>query len=191
MRKDLDSHIIHRIKEGEVTAFAELVDHHQDMAFSLALGILKSREDAEEVVQDSFIKAYQNLGEFRGQSAFSSWLYRIVYNTAISKKRIKKIQASSLESRELKSLESLSTQNGMHKLEITERKRLLKMAIGQLEEEDATLVLLYYYKEFSIEEICTITGLSNSNVKVRLYRARKELYSILSSMLKEELFGIL
>jgi len=188
--KDEDKHIIKLIKNGEVTAFAQLIDRYQHMAFTLALSIVKNREDAQEITQDAFMKAYRSLADFREQSRFSSWLYRIVYNTAISAQRLKKDAFLDIDSTAAK-YSSENRVEASDKLETRDRKVLLKQAIAQLDEDDAFIVILYYYKDLSIEEIQQITGISNSNIKVKLHRSRKRLFQTLEHTLKSELPDLL
>ena len=97
MNQASDTELIDRILSGEVSKYAMLVDRYKDLAFTVAYRILYHREDAEEIVQDAFLKAYQNLKLFKRKSRFSTWLYRIVYNTAVSKKRLKRKQVTWLE----------------------------------------------------------------------------------------------
>ena len=186
MTKKKEQHIIKKILAGEITAFSELIDRHQRMAFTVAMNILKNREEAEEVIQDAFLKAYQHIKDFKGQSSFSTWLYKIVYNTAISKKRLKKPINTPLENSEIKFIEMNQSVDSIKKLELNDRKRFLKKAISKLNDDDKTIVLLYYYKEMPVGDIASITNLSLSNVKIKLHRSRQQLFSELSKLLNKE-----
>lgn len=188
-RKDIE--LIKNIKSGDVAAFAQIIDTYQHMAFTLAKSIVKNKQEAEEVAQDAFVKAFKSLDKYKGDSAFSTWLYRIVYNTAISKIRSRKPETQNLESKEAVQYETHYAENNMHRLELQERKKILKKALNNLKEEDAFVLILYYYKEQSIEEISTATGLSTSNVKIKLHRGRKQMHIELNSLLKGELKSIL
>ncbi|MCW3806022.1 RNA polymerase sigma factor [Plebeiibacterium marinum] len=180
-----DNKIIKQIKGGDVAAYATLVSKYQNMAFTLALSITKNREDAEEVAQDAFVKAYKNLASFKGKSKFSTWLYQIVHNTALSKIRIKKHHThpidNLLEDRNIKLSESEN-----RNLERLDKKRILKEAIKKLNEDEGFIIILYYYQELNIEEIAIATGYSESNVKVKLFRARKNLYEKLQIIMEGE-----
>ena len=180
-----DNKIIKQIKGGDVAAYATLVSKYQNMAFTLALSITKNREDAEEVAQDAFVKAYKNLALFKGKSKFSTWLYQIVHNTALSKIRIKKHHThpidNHLEDRNIKLSESEN-----RNLERLDKKRILKEAIKKLNEDEGFIIILYYYQELNIEEIAIATGYSESNVKVKLFRARKNLYEKLQIIMEGE-----
>ncbi|WP_430811311.1 MULTISPECIES: RNA polymerase sigma factor [unclassified Carboxylicivirga] len=177
---------IKEIRAGDVSAFAQLIDRHQPMAFTLANSIVKNREEAEEVTQDAFFKAYKALSSFKGNAEFSTWLYRIVYNTAISKLRSHKVKSISLDVEEAKTNKDLVVSDDLKRLEQQERKIILKKALKQLKEDDAFIVILYYYKEQSIEEIADATGLGKSNIKVKLHRARKQMHDTLKRLLEIE-----
>lgn len=191
MDKANDIPLLKAVKAGDVSAFAQIIDKYQHMAFTLAMGIVKNKEEAEEVAQDAFFKAYKSLDSFKGDANFSTWLYRIIYNTAISKIRGRKPVSADLESKEVAQFEMNYAESNMHQLEKQDRKKILKKALARLKEEDAFIVLLYYYKDNSIDEITEATGLSASNVKVKLHRGRKQLQKELNLLLREELNTIL
>lgn len=186
-----DSFYIDSILNGEAAAFAFLVDKHKAKAFTIALRILKSREDAEEVTQDSFLKAYHSLKEFRRESKFSTWLYRIIYNNAISRLRKKKQPVDSYDDEHFEWLEPADTINELEKFHELEQKKYINEALGRLQGDDANVVTLFYLDDCSIEEIGEITGLGQSNVKVKLFRARKRLYEALQNILKSEIKEII
>lgn len=191
MKNNQDKKIIEQVLRGDVAAFSLIVEQYKKMVFTLALNILKNREDAEEATQDTFFKAYQSLAGFKGESSVSTWLYRIVYHTSISMLRKRKETTVDLEGLDrMPTNFSTQPQNGQ-RLEIQDRKRMLKDALLQLEEDDAFVVLLFYYKEQSVEEIAAITSLSISNVKVKLHRSRKKLQEILSVTMKTEMDSLL
>ena len=191
MKNNQDIIIIGQVLRGDVAAFSLIVEQYKKMVFTLALNILKNREDAEEATQDTFFKAYQSLAGFKGESSVSTWLYRIVYHTSISMLRKRKETTVDLEGLDrMPTNFSTQPQNGQ-RLEIQDRKRMLKDALLQLEEDDAFVVLLFYYKEQSVEEIAAITSLSISNVKVKLHRSRKKLQEILSVTMKTEMDSLL
>ncbi|MCU4162962.1 RNA polymerase sigma factor [Carboxylicivirga caseinilyticus] len=191
MSNNKDIELIKSIKKGDVAAFSQIIDMYQHMAFTLAKGIVKNLQEAEEVTQDAFVKAYKSLDSFKGDASFSTWLYRIVYNTAISKLRSRKPSTEDLESKETIQYEANYAENNMHRLELQERKKVLKKALSNLKEDDAFILILYYYKEQSIEEISKTTGLSVSNIKVKLHRGRKQMQTELNAILKGELNSIL
>ncbi|WP_430813114.1 RNA polymerase sigma factor [Carboxylicivirga sp. RSCT41] len=182
-----DIKLIKLIKAGDVGSYAQLIDKYQHMAFTLANSIVKNKEEAEEVTQDAFYKAYKALDKFKGDAEYSTWLYRIVYNAAISKLRSRKGETTSLESQEVNRQSAFNFSDNLNRLEQQERKVFLKKALKKLKEDDAFVIILYYYKEQSIEEIAQTTGLSKSNVKIKLHRGRKQLQTELEQLLREEL----
>lgn len=191
MRYEEDSFYIDKILSGDVSAFALLIDKHKTMAYNIAYRILKKREDAEEIAQDSFLKAYQSLKEFKRESKFSTWLYRIVYNNSISRIRKKKLDIASYDDEAFEWMEPEETARELEQLHANEQKKYVTAALKKLPEDDATIVSLFYMNENSVDEISEITGLSESNVKVKLFRSRKKLYDELHQLLKAELNEIL
>ncbi len=187
MNNSNDIELIKAVRTGDLAAFSQIIDKYQHMAFTLANGIVKNKQEAEEITQDAFFKAYKALEQFKGSAVFSTWLYRIIYNTAISKLRSRKPETSDIESMEVIQHESLIEDNSINQLEVKERKKVLKTALSRLKEDDAFILILYYYKEQSIEEIEGATGLSKSNIKVKLHRGRKQLQNELQLILHDEL----
>ena len=188
MEQENDIYYIEKVKNGQTQYYSYIVEKYKDIVFSIALKVLKNLEDAEEMAQESFIKAYRSLHTFKGKAKFSSWLYRITYNNCISEIRRRKIHFTPIDEVEVKddaesfNIEGLPQEN---------REKYIKIALDKLPEDEYTLILLYYFEEQSIEEISKITRLTESNAKVKLYRARKKLYTILNNMLKEEIYTIL
>jgi RNA polymerase sigma-70 factor (ECF subfamily) len=170
-----DTHLINRILEGDTAGFAILVDRYKDLAFTIACRITGNREDAEEIVQDAFVKAFRSLSSFRRQSRFSTWLYRIVYNAAISKKRLKGITMQRLDDHPHTDFLPDADPDPE-----AERREMLEKAMLKLPEEDRVVLTLYYIEELPVEEIHQVTGLSKANVKIRLFRARKKLQEWIS-----------
>lgn len=184
--------IIARAKQGDMAAFNALIDEYKGMAFTLALKIMKTREDAEEVAQDAFLKVYKNLNQFEGKSKFSTWLYTIVYNTAMTKLRKKQLPIDHSD--------HISEDNLIHysesdkewrKLQRDERSNYIKLALDQLSKDDRVVITLFYMNENSLLEICEITGWELSNTKVRLHRARKRLMAALENLLDDEVKELL
>ncbi len=179
---EINDHIVvKQVKQGDVAAFAQLVSKYQNMAYTLALSITKNSEDAEEVAQDAFVKVFKKINTFKGKSKFSTWLYQIIYRTALSKVRIKKHIHQSINEQHEQHTSLPSYEN--NSLEDDDKKKWLNIAIGQLSEDEAFLLILYYYKELSIEELVETSGLSASNVKVKLHRARKNLHQKLQKLM--------
>ena len=173
MMQHNDTQLIGRILDGDTSGYAVMVDRYKDLAFTIAFRILGKREDAEEVVQDAFVKAFQNLSSFRQTAKFSTWLYRIIYNTAISKHRQRKPGWQSIE--EITIPDNTAEFMGE---EEEDRHKMLETAMQQLPEEDRVMLTLYYVNESSVEDLHSILGISKSNVKIKLFRARKRLQEL-------------
>jgi RNA polymerase sigma factor (sigma-70 family) len=191
VEREQDSIYIKRVLEGERNAFAFLVDRYKSMVFTLALQFTRDREEAEEIAQESFIKAYQSLGRFQGKARFSSWLYRIVYNTAISHLRARVQGRVSLEDTRISETKHSDVWDHHEALSNDERKKCLEMALESLDPGERFLVVLYHYEEKELEEIARIAGITKTNAKVRLYRARKKMLAVLENHLKEEKYSLL
>jgi RNA polymerase sigma factor (sigma-70 family) len=186
-----DNIYITKVIEGDRNAFAYLVDKYKTMVYSLALRLVKDKEEAEEISQDAFIKAYQSLASFKGNAKFSSWLYRIVYNTSISMLRQQSAGRVSLDETNIAETLYLESKENYDTLSTTERKKYLEKALDSLESDEKMFVILYYYEERDLDEIASIAGLTKTNTKVKLFRARKKMLTVLQSYLKEETYNLL
>lgn len=187
-----DSYYIKRVLKGNLSSYAVLVEKHKGMAYTLALRIAKNHEDAEEIAQDSFLKAYNSLNSFKEESKFTTWLYKIIYNTAISKFRKKQIDSFSMDDSPVsETVKEEHEVDGLNALHRKERKKIISEAISRLKEDEGVVMSLFYLSENNISEIEEITGFTNSNIKILLHRARKKLYLELKKILKEEIVDIL
>lgn len=165
-----------------------LIDRHKSYAYTLAFRILNHREEAEEASHDAFLKALKSIGAYRMEAKFTTWLYRIVVNTAISRKRRLRVSPDDLDEHRHEGQFAITDRNA---LSDAERRHYIGLAVGKLNEIDATLITLYYFEEMTIEEIEGITGFDRNNIKVKMFRARKRLGEYLSNALKSELTGLL
>jgi RNA polymerase sigma factor (sigma-70 family) len=186
-----DNIYITKVLEGDRNAYAYLVDKYKTMVYSLALRLVKDKEEAEEISQDAFVKAYQSLASFKGKAKFSSWLYRIVYNTAISKLRQQPAGKVSLDESNITDILYMESIEHYEALAAGERKKYLEKALDSLESDEKMFVILYYYEERDLDEIATIAGLTKTNTKVKLYRSRKKMLMVLQSYLKEETYNLI
>ncbi len=191
MNKTDDLYYIEAVRKGNVAAFSALVDRYQNLVYSLALKLLKKTEEAEEMAQDTFVKAYQKLDTYEGKSKFSTWLYSITYNACISELRKRRIQFSSLEDQRISDQDEMRMHDYFSETKKEDQEKYLSIALGKLPEDDQVLVTLYYYENQSMDEISVITGLTVSNIKVKIHRARKRMYSLLHEMLHEEIYTLL
>jgi RNA polymerase sigma factor (sigma-70 family) len=183
MKFETDIFYLQQIISGNARAYAFLVEKHKDMVFSIALKILHSREDAEEVAQDAFVKAYQSLSGFKNEAKFSTWLYRIVYNSAISRVRKKKLELSPLDETTINNYSEDSVDSNFFLVDEPDQFELLQKALQSLPEDENVIVSLFYQNDNSIEDISAITGLTVANVKVKLHRIRKKLYTEMQKMM--------
>ncbi|MGE5449678.1 MAG: RNA polymerase sigma factor [Bacteroidales bacterium] len=191
MNKTEDIFYIEAVRKGNVSAFSVLVERYQDMVYSLALKLLKNTEDAEELAQDTFIKAFQKLDMYEGKSKFSTWLYSITYNACISELRKRRIQFSSLEEQRFSDQDEMRIHSYFSETKKEDQEKYLNLALSKLPEDDQVLVTLYYYENQSMDDISVITGLTVSNIKVKIHRARKKMYELLHELLKEEMYSLL
>ncbi|MDD4602385.1 MAG: sigma-70 family RNA polymerase sigma factor [Bacteroidales bacterium] len=186
MKYQEDNYYIDRVLQGDVSSYASLVAKHKNLVFSIALKILNNREDAEEVAQDCFVKVYQSLKTFERKSKFSTWLYRIVYNAAISKTRKKKLEFVPMDNYVIQNYTEDRVSLTTDEIDPEEQKAMVERAMEKLTGDENLLLTLFYKGDNSIEEISKITGLSMSNVKVRLHRIRKKLYDDLTMMIRQQ-----
>jgi len=182
-----DIELIQRTLKGEQQAYALLVKTYQRYVFTLALRFTKNREDAEEVAQDSFIKVYKALSSFKQESKFSTWLYTVVYTTAMTslRKRDKATVALDDDDNFIQVADAASTWD-TNTAENRSRSFYLSRAITQLPADDATVLTLFYHAEQSLEEIALIMGIETNGVKIKLFRARRRLKEQLERDLKHE-----
>ena len=181
-----DNYYIDKILKGNSNAYAPLINKHKDLVFTIAVRIVKNKEDAEELAQDVFIKAFEALSTFKKQSKFSTWLYRIAFNMAVSKIRKKKLETSNLGSEIIENFSIDEIVPDLQELSDEEQKNCVEKALKSLPYEENIIITLFYYDDKSIEEISEITNLSASNVKVKLHRIRKKLYSIIQKVIIKE-----
>jgi len=172
-------------------AFSWLIDRYKPMAYSLALRILKNREEAEEVVQESFVKAFLSISRFREESSFSTWLFRIVYNSSISVTRKKKRESVPIEQVGEGRVDFVELDDALKQLSDKERRAYIHKALHRLDETDFTILSLFYYEDKPLKEVSKITGIKYSYVKIRIQRARKKLYHELKTLMKSEIYDLL
>jgi RNA polymerase sigma factor (sigma-70 family) len=190
--KSSDIEIIDAILAGNQSAYAELVKNHQRYVFTLALRFTRSREDAEEVAQDTFVKAYRSLASYQRSAKFSTWLYTIVYNTAMTYLRKKRLDISSIDDEgSAIQLESYGSMSEDLSVERKSRSFYVNKAIKNLRTDDATMINLFYQGEQSLEEIAKVMGMEANTVKVKLHRARQRLKNQLETILGVEVKELL
>lgn len=162
---------IERVKKGDTASFQFLVEKYQDMVYSIALKILKNRDDAQDAAQEGFIKAYQQLYKFEGKSKFSTWLYTVAYRAAVDKTH----KRSFLHLEEDIDEKLVFEPTPATILAAEEQSDIVKKAIDGLPSSEGLIITLFYMNECSIKEIAVITGLTETNIKVKMFRAKKTL----------------
>ncbi len=180
-----DEEIVRRVLAGEKRAFGELVDRHKDKAMTLAFRMLKNREEAEEALQDAFVRAFNALPRFEWKASFSTWLYRILYNVCITylDKRSEAVHVSvnDEEGDALNVPSEESAPDGLY--ESREIQVAVTEEIEKLPETYAGILTLFLVNDQSYEQIVEVTGLSLATVKVRLFRGRLLLRDAVSKRL--------
>jgi RNA polymerase sigma-70 factor (ECF subfamily) len=186
-RKEVQD-LIQRALSGDQGAFAELLNRHKRLAYQLALGIVKNPAEADDLVQESFIKAFRSLSSYKPQFAFTSWLCKIVYNHCLDHLRRRKIRVVSLD-------EPIRGQKGNIKREIPDwtlnperllirKQRMISidLAIDSLPPHYRRVIVLRHKEDHSYEEISNILDIPLGTVKAQIFRARE--------LLKKKLKGI-
>jgi len=178
-----DEYYVRQILEGNVQAYSVLIDRYKHMVFTLALKMVKNREDAEEVSQDTFLKVYSGLSGFKAESKFSTWLYKIAYHRSLDyiRRNKRQLDTSDIEVEDVRSFSVLD--GGLEALERKERSQQIKAALDMLPGDDGVLLTLHYFQELSIKEIAQILQKTEGAVKVNLHRSRKRLAKVLENKL--------
>lgn len=173
--------VIEAVRQGDAQAYRILVNGYKDMVYTLCVRMVKESMHAEELAQDAFLKAYKNIGSYRKESKFSTWLYRIALNTCLSALRKNKISEVDIKDEQFESEGNL----GIKSLEEKDTSQLLKKAIENLKKEEQILIQLFFLEELSIKEIAEITSINESNVKVKLHRTKQKLKEIIEMKFPE------
>lgn len=172
-----DSFYIEEVLKGNSSAYAPLVEKYKSMVYTICFKIVRKSEEAEELAQDTFLKAFDKLDKFRGEAKFSTWLYRIAYNAAISMTRKRRLEVHALDDFVISNYSEDDARENLDVVEHEEQERMLQTALRTLSDDDFLIINLFYLKEMPVNEISSITGLSAANVKVKLHRIRKKLYA--------------
>ncbi|HEX2536047.1 MAG TPA: sigma-70 family RNA polymerase sigma factor [Chitinophagaceae bacterium] len=182
-----DNELIQQVLQGHTAAFAVLVERYQAFVFTLVLRYVKSREDAEEVAQDAFVKAFRSLSDFRGASKFSTWLFTVATTTSLTFLRKKKLEVQSLDNEKVfAAADTIDSGARANEIETKSRHQMVQQAIGMLGPDDSRILLLFYKGEQTLEEIAQILGKEPNAVKVQLHRARGRLKEKMQTHFPEE-----
>lgn len=177
-----DAYYIERVQAGDTGCFACLLDRYSRPVHSLILKMVRNKEDAEELAQDVFMKVFRNLPSFKADCSFSTWIYRIAYNTAISELRRKKQEFIAIEESQIENVSEEEVSILLGRTSENDQVEKLEHTLTLLPPEERAMIMLFYMKQKSIEELTVITGLSASNVKVKLHRIRKKLFVLIKGM---------
>lgn len=171
-----DQSLIERIKSGDQSAFAQLISDHKNYVYSICMGILRDSFEAEEATQDSFLKFFRSASKIELTVKMRTFLYKVAYRTALDYLRKRK-RVVSLDTSYHDAPSGILSEDMVQE---HDNKRFILMALSELKSEEAAIVTMFYFKELNIKEIADITGLSLSNIKVKLLRSRNKLNKIIS-----------
>lgn len=177
---------IRKVLKGDTSAFGYFVDTYQDMGVTIAYRICGNRQDAEDIVQNAFVKAFHNLHSFRLSSKFSTWFYRIVYNTAITESRSSVYNTEFVDYKVIES-DVYSDYDTLIKIEEQERRKIINEALSKMPKDEGVILTLYYLEENSVKDIALVTNLTETNVKVKLHRGRKRFAELLTQFVKQDM----
>lgn len=178
MERNPDNGIIDRVLAGDTEAYHEIISRYGDQVFSLVSGIVRNRQDAEEIVSDVFLKVFSQLHKFRGDSKFSTWLYRIAYNTAISGTRRKREATTDIDERRMESIPEDEEEILLKEA----RMEQLEHAMEKLPAAERVLIELFYMQDMAIDDISVVTEDTPGNVKVKLFRTRRKLAGLIGQV---------
>ncbi len=180
----MDDVFIKKVCAGDQDAFRYFVSKYKDMGFTVAVSVVKDEFIAQEVLQDAFIKVYKNLSSFSNRSSFRTWFYRIVVNEALSRLRKEKHGFISYtdDLNDEKADETILTD-----LKEEEQIQQINEALQKLPPKESLVLRLFYLQEESIKEVCEVTGWTESNTKVILHRARKNMFKIMNQLVNPQL----
>lgn len=169
--------LVSRAIKGDINAFGTLAELYAKMCFSIAYRVVKDYDHANDITQDALIAAFENIQKFKEQSKFSTWLYRIVFNKALS---FKNKTTYAVDVTEVPR-EYLEEEEELH---IDEKisPKIIKDALDSLNDIERMHIELFYYQEQSIRDISTICNISEVNTKVILHRARKKMKIYLTNV---------
>ncbi len=178
--ENLDANIIRRVLDGDTNSYRFIMDRYSQQIFALVVRIVDNADDAEEVTQDVFMKAFRNLSKFDGRSSFPTWLYRIAYNEAISHSRSGRQREELFDESQLRCVSDAQIDIVLESDD--PRVAALPDALERLSVDERALVTLHYFEEIPLKEIAKIMGIMESAAKVRLMRTRRKLYVLINKL---------
>ena len=186
---DADARLVERFLRGDAHAFELLFRKHQSYAFNVAYGLVGNNEDAADITQEAFLRVHRNMNRFRGDSTFTTWLYRVVVNLAITelrrRSRSRTLLMEDIAPAEAWRAEEEGPDAPLVHLEIDEERETVQRVLRHLPPDYRAVLVLRHFQQLAYEEICQVLGLTMSQVKTRLHRARrmfKERYQAFSEV---------
>lgn len=174
-----DNELVKQATEGQTEAFSILVERYRQKVFQTCMGFLHNTDDAEDLTQDIFVKAWHALKSFDGRSSFSTWLYRIAVNKGINQTRENKLKSfTGLNDEAAKS--NYSNENAQNSMVRQEQKAQIKRAINKLKSNQKKAFILFYYQELSMNEVAEVLKMSQKAAESLVFRARKNLQKFLT-----------
>jgi len=191
-----EQELVRRLQQGDEAAFRELVERYQSKVHSIIYGILRNRNDAEDIAQQVFAKIYFSIGNFDGRSALLTWIYKITLNECydyLRKRRVRKLvyESEVSDEEELKITRSLAAADASETVEesLARRDYVLKL-LSRVSEEDRNLLMLKEVEGHSVDELAAMTGLNQNTIKVKLFRARQKLIKAARKLAKPPGMGL-
>jgi RNA polymerase sigma-70 factor (ECF subfamily) len=188
-----DERLVRRAQRGEMVAFEELVARHRDKIYARAFSMLRNEDDAVDVSQEAWIKGWQRLKQFQGESSFVTWMTRIVINLCLDalrkqkRQRAESIETIAEESGGVERQMPVVTVNPTEGLERTELRQRIDKALGQLSYEHRTVLILHEFEELEYKEIAKRMECSIGTVMSRLFYARRKMANLMASYKRDEL----
>lgn len=188
-----DEALVWKAREGDFSAFEKLFERHRDLVYRFAYQMAPRRDDAEDIVQEAFIKAYQNLKRYRDEAKFTTWLLRITANLGTDRARMHN-RRKSLEEREAAGSLTWMTvgnysEDPIDNMEQEQRRMLLREAIAMLPDHHKNAIVFRDIQEMEYDDIAEFFGCSVGGAKLRVLRARRALRDKLAPMLEGEISG--
>ncbi len=181
-----DNALVRRARDGDYEAFEELFDRHRQLVYRFAYQMVHRRDDAEDMVQEAFVRAYQNLGKYRDEAKFTTWLLRIVTNLCTDQARMRN-RRDTLEQQEaagaLEWMTNIQSPDPVQELEDDRRKIALRKALNALPAHHRSVIILRDLEERDYDEISQILGCSVGGAKLRVLRARRALRDRIAPLL--------
>jgi RNA polymerase sigma-70 factor (ECF subfamily) len=188
-----DEQLVKAAKKGNMAAFEELVARHRDKIYARAFSMMRNEDEAVDVSQEAWVKSWQRLKQFQGESSFGTWMTRIVINLCLDQLRKRKRQrAESIEEMDEESggverQMAVVTVNPTERLERGELRKKIDQALGQLSHEHRTVLVLHEFEEMEYKQIAKTMGCSIGTVMSRLFYARRKMAVLLANLKTEEL----